>query len=84
MYGFDHSTASEFNDCLHALELDDLTTKGFWFTWTNKRGGLGDNKSKLDSAMVNASWLSAYPNSEAWFLHLEFQIIVRFWCPSFP
>ncbi|KAF7126815.1 hypothetical protein RHSIM_Rhsim11G0159800 [Rhododendron simsii] len=69
--------ASEFNDCLHALELDDLPTEGFGFAWTNKRGGLGDNKSKLDSAMVNASWLSAYPNSEAWFLHLEFQIIVR-------
>lgn len=54
MEGFHNDAAVEFNDCLHDLKLEDMPTKGFWYTWTNKRGGLGDNKSKLDRAMVNA------------------------------
>lgn len=69
MDGFDYSAAAEFNDCLNSLEVDDFPANGFWFTWTNKQGGLGDNKSKLDRAMVNARWLTSFPDSEAWFLH---------------
>lgn len=32
--------------------MEDLTAKQEWFTWTNKGGGKGDKKSKL-----NRLWL---------------------------
>ncbi|KAH7848411.1 hypothetical protein Vadar_002431 [Vaccinium darrowii] len=69
MEGFHNDAAVEFNDCLYDLELEDMPAKGFWYTWTYKRGGLGDNKSELDQAMVNARWLTDFLASEAWFLH---------------
>lgn len=48
LLGFDSLAASEFNQCLSDICQDDLPIKGFWYTWTNKRGGAGDNKSKLE------------------------------------
>lgn len=68
MVGFDSSAALEFNDCLHDLEMDDMPARGFWYTWSNKRGGLSDNKSKLDRAVVNGQWMDDFPESEACFL----------------
>lgn len=66
--GFDRAASTEFNDCLDSLEMDDMMAKGFWYTWTNKRGGLGANMSKLDRALVNPAWLNLFPDSEACFL----------------
>lgn len=62
---FDSNAVGDFNNCLEDLEMEDLPTKGFWFSWSNKRGGLGDNKSKLDRALINPSWLDEFPNAEA-------------------
>ncbi|KAG5535781.1 hypothetical protein RHGRI_023523 [Rhododendron griersonianum] len=35
---------------------------------SNKRGGGGDIKSKLDRVLINASWLDVFPESETTFL----------------
>ncbi|KAG5543053.1 hypothetical protein RHGRI_015966 [Rhododendron griersonianum] len=68
LIGFDNSAAAEFNDCLLHIAQDDMPSKGFWFTWTNKRGGDGRNKSKLDRVLTNLAWLDMFPNAETSFL----------------
>ncbi|KAH7834537.1 hypothetical protein Vadar_017123 [Vaccinium darrowii] len=62
--GFDSTAAAEFNSCIDFLNMDDMPTKGFWYTRSNKRGGDGDNKSRLDRAVVNAGWMDDYLDSE--------------------
>ncbi|KAH7866733.1 hypothetical protein Vadar_024219 [Vaccinium darrowii] len=66
--GFDTNAATEFNECLDYIGMDDMPFKGFWFTWSNKRGGLGNVKSKLDRVLINGSWLDSFPESETIFL----------------
>lgn len=66
--GFDGGAALDFNNCLLDIMQDDMPFKGFWFTWTNKRGGDGSNKSKLDRVLTNVAWLDLFPNAEASFL----------------
>ncbi|XP_058180059.1 uncharacterized protein LOC131298595 [Rhododendron vialii] len=61
LVGFDVNSADEFNECLTDLSQDDLPSKGFWFTWTNKRSGSGDNKSRIDrhpefEHILSSSW----------------------------
>ncbi|KAH7861825.1 hypothetical protein Vadar_031371 [Vaccinium darrowii] len=68
LMGFDRGASDEFNACLDSVGMDDMPSKGFWFTWSNKRSGLGDNKSKLDRVLINAGWLDGFPESEAVFL----------------
>lgn len=63
LVGFDNSASLEFNSC-----LDDMPFEGLWFTWSNKRGDLGNIRSKLDRVLVNGSWLDAFPESETIFL----------------
>lgn len=36
---FDVATASEFRQCLFAINMEELITRGAWFTWSNRRGG---------------------------------------------
>ena len=38
---FDFSDATDFNSCLEDIDMEDLTSKGFWFTRSNGCGGLG-------------------------------------------
>ncbi|KAG5535782.1 hypothetical protein RHGRI_023523 [Rhododendron griersonianum] len=68
LVGFDANAAMEFNACLDTIGMDDMPFKGLWFTWSNKRGGGGDIKSKLDRVLINASWLDVFPESETTFL----------------
>lgn len=68
LVGFDSQAASDLNQCLVDIAQDDLPPKGFWFTWSNKRGGAGDNKSKLDRVISNTVWMDLFPYSEAVFL----------------
>ncbi|XP_058185632.1 uncharacterized protein LOC131302856 [Rhododendron vialii] len=34
---FDVSSAVDFNECLEDIDMEDMASKGFWFTWTNRR-----------------------------------------------
>ena len=63
----DSSAAEEFNSCLEDIDTEDMPSKGFWFTWTNKRGGVGDIKSRISRDMVNSAWKHCFPDSEAVF-----------------
>lgn len=62
--GFDASAADDFNSCITDINMQEMMTKGFWYTWTNKRGGLGNNKSRLDRVLVNGVWLDLFKDSE--------------------
>lgn len=68
MDGFDRNVAAVLNECPDYLEMNEMAAKGFWNTRTNETGGDGDNKSKLDRAVVHAGWLIYFPDSEAWVL----------------
>jgi len=58
----------DFNDCSYDTNLDDLRAVGLHLTWRNKAPGLSHLSRKLDRALINPSWISNYPNSEAEFL----------------
>lgn len=47
------------------IDTEDLNSKGFFFTWSNKRGGLGNVRSRIDRAMVNSPWQNKFTESEA-------------------
>lgn len=66
--GYDGRASLDYNNYLDESLMDDMPTKGFWFTWSNKRGGNEANKSRLDRVDVNADWASNFPESEAWVL----------------
>lgn len=68
LVGFDDYAGSEFNDCLLEIARDDFPSKGFWFTWTNKRGGVEAHKSKLDRVLTNISWMDLFRNAKSAFL----------------
>ncbi|KAI8527724.1 hypothetical protein RHMOL_Rhmol12G0096700 [Rhododendron molle] len=65
LVGYAAAASDEFNSCLTDIEQDDMPSKGLWFTWSNKRNGLGDNKSILDRVLINSNWLNLFPNNEA-------------------
>ncbi|KAI8013787.1 hypothetical protein LOK49_LG05G02133 [Camellia lanceoleosa] len=60
---------SAFNSCLEDIGIEELTSWGFWFTWSNQRGGGGNIRSKLDRVLVNSVWRDKYPESEALLSH---------------
>ena len=41
MDSFDTTAIAEFNACVRDVEIDDLTAKGFFLTWSGKGGGFG-------------------------------------------
>lgn len=46
--GFDAADAMDFNYLLKDICQEDVPAKRFWYSWTNKRGGNGENKSRID------------------------------------
>ncbi|KAH7835330.1 hypothetical protein Vadar_025114 [Vaccinium darrowii] len=63
--GFERMGFWGFEHHLEELEMEDMPSRGFWFSWSNKRGGLGHDKSRIDRALVTPSWLNKFPDSEA-------------------
>ncbi|KAF7130791.1 hypothetical protein RHSIM_Rhsim10G0198700 [Rhododendron simsii] len=64
---FYFTAAAAFNSCIDDIEVDDLPAKGFWFSWSNKSGGLGQNKSRINRVVVNHAWQNVFTESEAVF-----------------
>ena len=62
----------EFNKCLEDIEMDDIPAKGFWYTWSNKRGDMGDNKSKIDRVLSNLHQFDKFPETKLCFKLLGF------------
>ncbi|KAK9733165.1 hypothetical protein RND81_04G048100 [Saponaria officinalis] len=53
-----------FNDAVCNAGLEDISTRGCVFTWTNKQ--LSDRKwMRLDRVLVNCQWLLSFPSSYA-------------------
>lgn len=46
----------ELNECLFNIGVDYMITKGFYFTWDNKREGLANIQSKIDRGLCNNAW----------------------------
>ncbi|XP_058216931.1 uncharacterized protein LOC131327817 [Rhododendron vialii] len=61
---FDANATGEFNSCIEDIEMEELTSKGLWFTWSNKQVGVGHYSCRLDRALVNSSWQSEFTESE--------------------
>ena len=64
---FDSSSSSDFNSCIEDIDMEDMNSKGFWLTWSNKRGGMGHKKSRIDRVLVNYRWQDCFPESDAVF-----------------
>lgn len=75
--GFDGNASAEFNQCIEDINMQEMITKGFWYTWSNKRGGNGANKSRLDRVLINdmLGWTCS-GTLKLWGMPLEFLIIV--------
>ena len=59
---------ADFNACCNEALLEDLRATGFHLTWDNRSSGERFLARKLDRALVNTAWLSAFPLAEASFL----------------
>ncbi|CAL9233934.1 unnamed protein product [Arabidopsis halleri] len=62
---------AEFQICLNDNELSDLTSKGIFYTWSNERP---DDPvfRKLDRAVVNEDWATAFPETRKSFKYFSF------------
>lgn len=60
------SGMTEFSTCLEDNGLADLNSRGAFFTWSNERPE-DPILRKLDRAVVNEAWLTAFPESIAIF-----------------
>ncbi|KAI8537704.1 hypothetical protein RHMOL_Rhmol09G0045300 [Rhododendron molle] len=61
---FDANATGDFNNCIEDIEMAELTSKGLWFTWSNKQVGVGHCSCRLDRALVNSQWQSEFTESE--------------------
>ncbi|XP_026458491.1 uncharacterized protein LOC113359006 [Papaver somniferum] len=59
----DNAEANIFSNNIIDLDLNDLGSTGFLFTWTNKRSGSALTKQRLDRGLATESWILLYPNS---------------------
>ncbi|CAE6007528.1 unnamed protein product [Arabidopsis arenosa] len=57
---------AEFQICLNDNELSDLTSRGMFYAWSNERPD-DPVLRKLDRAVVNEDWATAFPESVAIF-----------------
>lgn len=63
--GVNAEEVMEYNNCLNSIEVEELTTTGYYFTWNNKRGGQGNIQSKIDRLYYNVQWMQQFDMSNA-------------------
>lgn len=61
---FDANATGEFNKCIEDIEVEELNSKGLWFTWSNKQVGTGHCSCRLDRALANSHWQNEFTKSE--------------------
>ncbi|KAK9733508.1 hypothetical protein RND81_04G071900 [Saponaria officinalis] len=61
----DISAMTAYNDALYSAGLEELTTHGCPFTWTNKQDSIDRKWMSFDRAVFNALWQSVFPASVA-------------------
>lgn len=61
----DVAEMADFNNCLNAIEMVEMNTKGGQFTWDNKMDDVDNIKSRIDRVFCNECWLQEFQNVEA-------------------
>ncbi|XP_074288389.1 uncharacterized protein LOC141613551 [Silene latifolia] len=56
-----------FQDCASICGMDDITSSGALFTWSNKQNPADRVYSRLDRAMGNQAWLEDFGDNYAYF-----------------
>ncbi|GKE03986.1 RNA-directed DNA polymerase, eukaryota, reverse transcriptase zinc-binding domain protein, partial [Tanacetum coccineum] len=63
------SEMSEFQDCVNHIEVDDLHSEGFYYTWTKSlRNPKCRTLKKLDRIMVNEAFIDKFQQAHGVFL----------------
>ena len=57
----------DFRECINFIEVEDLNSTGFQFTWNKSPSGNKGILKKLDRIMVNTKFISDYPSAYAAF-----------------
>ncbi|XP_071738749.1 uncharacterized protein [Rutidosis leptorrhynchoides] len=66
---FANNDMADFNKCIAAIEVDDMGSSGFHFTWTKSlKNPLCGTLKKLDRIMSNEGFLKVYPQASGIFL----------------
>ncbi|XP_058203014.1 uncharacterized protein LOC131317484 [Rhododendron vialii] len=52
------------------IQIGGFNVVRYALTWSNRRGGMGVNKSKIDRVLINSAWLDKFSDSKAVFLTL--------------
>ncbi|GAV71452.1 LOW QUALITY PROTEIN: Exo_endo_phos domain-containing protein/DUF4283 domain-containing protein, partial [Cephalotus follicularis] len=58
---------TEFNECLKAMEANDIRSVGRFYTWSNKRADNFAVNKKLDRVLANWEWHNLFSHSLAHF-----------------
>nr|GEU42897.1 RNA-directed DNA polymerase, eukaryota, reverse transcriptase zinc-binding domain protein [Tanacetum cinerariifolium] len=59
----------DFNECVNSLELEDICSFGFRFTWTKSQKNPNSSiMKKLDRIMINVKFLQQFQNAHGMFL----------------
>ncbi|XP_074301502.1 uncharacterized protein LOC141632896 [Silene latifolia] len=53
---------------VHDCQLEDLSAKGAFYTWTNKHEHETKVYSRLDRMLINVDWMDCFPDSYVHFL----------------
>ncbi|XP_020243214.1 uncharacterized protein LOC109821441 [Asparagus officinalis] len=62
------SDTRDFNNCIKDCHLNHMKTLGCFYTWNNKQEAEARVWSRLDRALVNDQWITAYNSSYAEYL----------------
>ncbi|GKA33100.1 RNA-directed DNA polymerase, eukaryota, reverse transcriptase zinc-binding domain protein, partial [Tanacetum coccineum] len=63
------SEMSQFQDCVNCIEVDDLHSEGFYYTWTKSlRNPSCKTLKKLDRIMVNEAFIDKFQHAHGIFL----------------
>ncbi|WMV24160.1 hypothetical protein MTR67_017545 [Solanum verrucosum] len=62
LYGAPISLAEtqDFSNCLHTLQLNELSWKGDYYTWSNKQFGVDRICSRIDRVFGNLEWIMTW------------------------
>lgn len=58
----DRNTITEFRECIQEIDALHLPSKGFEFTWSNKRGVDSRIYTKIDHLFCDEEWNNKFPN----------------------
>lgn len=61
------SDIQDFKECVTHCQLQDMLSKGAFFTWNNRQEKERRVYSKIDRTLVNEAWMKELPAVVTWF-----------------